>query len=240
MAIVYDEKHQPIAFNGQAFIRLARTADRGYTVPGSSKLSPIRLGPFLILRRVGSLAYIRTGLASNSRHPYPIISIIHLEPSSSIPATRSGLTSSSRQTPQTTVLSSLDHHITTTLGLATNRLLSRASDTLVIQWWHGDIAEFCISTLCLSFSLLSRRPFLSFVRPGTQRRHLLRDGVGRFQLFSCSYVLVLICCFILCSSSWHTLGLWLQRYACSPRRGSIHMFIYRYCIQRTACHKVSS
>ena len=78
MALAYDKTHKPIELSGAAYIRLVRGGKIGYQSPdGSSKLSPIREGPFRIVRRVGKLAY-ELELPKDWKI-HPVISIIHLE-----------------------------------------------------------------------------------------------------------------------------------------------------------------
>jgi len=77
MAISFDANHQPPQLEGRAYIRLVRRGKRGYSVPQSSKLSPIVLGPFPIKRRVGELAY-ELDLPPHLKI-HPVISVIHLE-----------------------------------------------------------------------------------------------------------------------------------------------------------------
>lgn len=77
MAMSFDANHQPPQLEGKAYIRLVRRGKRGYSVPQSSKLSPIVQGPFPIKRRVGELAY-ELELPSHLKI-HPVISVIHLE-----------------------------------------------------------------------------------------------------------------------------------------------------------------
>lgn len=73
----YDQKHRPIQMEvgSYAYLRL----HKGYTIPGlrNRKLSPQRVGPFLIKRKVGNLAY-KLQIAPVMRI-HPVISIAQLE-----------------------------------------------------------------------------------------------------------------------------------------------------------------
>lgn len=78
MALMFDSEHQPIVLKDRAYLRIVRKAKKGYTLPDSSAISPIRVGPFKILSQVNPLAYeleLPRGLAKI----HPIISIAHLE-----------------------------------------------------------------------------------------------------------------------------------------------------------------
>ena len=77
MAIYFDADHRPPKFQGKVWIRLAKTGRPGYHLPGNSKLSTIRTGPYTIKRRVGDLAY-ELDLPEHTRL-HPVISCIHLE-----------------------------------------------------------------------------------------------------------------------------------------------------------------
>lgn len=78
MSIVYDNHHQPPAFEGQVYVKLVRQPGvPGYRLPNSTKLSPINMGPYQILEKIGDLKY-RLDLPSSLRI-IPVISVIHLE-----------------------------------------------------------------------------------------------------------------------------------------------------------------
>lgn len=74
----YDQKHKPIQMEvgSYAYLRL----HKGYTIPGlrNRKLSPQRVGPFLIKRKVGDVAY-ELQIAPVMRI-HPVISVAQLEP----------------------------------------------------------------------------------------------------------------------------------------------------------------
>lgn len=74
----YDQKHKPIQMEvgSYAYLRL----HKGYTIPGlrNRKLSPQRVEPFLIKRKVGELAY-ELQIAPVMRI-HPVISVAQLEP----------------------------------------------------------------------------------------------------------------------------------------------------------------
>ncbi len=76
MAIQYDQHHTTPLFRGKVWLRLIRSG-KGYKMPGSSKLSPIRTGPFTIKRQVGQLAW-ELELPEHMKI-HPVISCIHLE-----------------------------------------------------------------------------------------------------------------------------------------------------------------
>ena len=52
MAFFFNEKHKPPFFKDKVFIRLIKAGKRGYQLLRSSKLSIIRMGLYLIRRRV--------------------------------------------------------------------------------------------------------------------------------------------------------------------------------------------
>ena len=76
MAIDFDKNHTPPHFKGQVWLKVVHMGT-GYRIPGSSKLSLTKVGPFKVKRRVGQLAY---ELELPKRYKFhPIISCIHLE-----------------------------------------------------------------------------------------------------------------------------------------------------------------
>jgi hypothetical protein len=78
MAYYFDKKHKPVELKGAAYIRLTRRPGHvGYSLEGNTVLSPTKMGPFPIVRRVGNLAYELKLPAELKIHP--IISVIHLE-----------------------------------------------------------------------------------------------------------------------------------------------------------------
>jgi hypothetical protein len=77
MAIQFDKDHTPPFFQGQVWLKLVKAGSHGYRLPASNKLSPIRTGPFQIIRRVGNLAY-ELDLPKTMRI-HPVMSCIHLE-----------------------------------------------------------------------------------------------------------------------------------------------------------------
>jgi len=82
MSIHYNGKHQPLELKpgDKAYISIAGSMETGYHLPHtiSHKLSPQRVGPFEILRKVGRLAYELRIPKTWKIHP--IISIVNLEP----------------------------------------------------------------------------------------------------------------------------------------------------------------
>ncbi len=72
----YDAKHTPLTIGSKAYLRLFH----GYTIPGltNRKLSNQRVGPFQILRRVGTLAYELKLPPTMKIHP--VVSVAQLEP----------------------------------------------------------------------------------------------------------------------------------------------------------------
>lgn len=60
------------------FLRVSGSAEKGYSLPNSLKLSVLRRGPFLVLKKVSPLAY-RLQLPDTWRI-HPVISVAHLEP----------------------------------------------------------------------------------------------------------------------------------------------------------------
>jgi hypothetical protein len=84
MSLYHDKKHKPISFTvGQkAYINLQRDIGKpGYKIPNDSvarKLGPQRVGPFSILRKIGSLAYELD--IPDKWKIHPVISVSHLEP----------------------------------------------------------------------------------------------------------------------------------------------------------------
>jgi hypothetical protein len=78
IAFYFDRKHKPIELKNYVYIRLTRKPRHtGYSLEGSSCLSPVKMGPFRIVRRVGNLAY-ELDLPPNL-HIHPVISVVHLE-----------------------------------------------------------------------------------------------------------------------------------------------------------------
>ncbi|EDN05113.1 predicted protein [Histoplasma mississippiense (nom. inval.)] len=79
MAESFDRSHsQPIIRVGDfAFLNLARKNEKGYVVRGSSKLSPLRIGPFKVVEKISDVAF-RLQLPPKWRM-HPVISVIHLE-----------------------------------------------------------------------------------------------------------------------------------------------------------------
>ena len=84
MAYYYDKKHKAVELKEQAYIRLVRKVGQvGYRLPDSTCLSPLKMGPFKIKRRVGELAY-ELDLPEDIKI-HPVISVIHLEQASDDP-----------------------------------------------------------------------------------------------------------------------------------------------------------
>ncbi|KAJ5543001.1 hypothetical protein N7461_009004 [Penicillium sp. DV-2018c] len=78
MAFYFDRKHKPVELKNYAYLRLTRKPGHvGYTLEGSSCLSPVKMGPFRIIRRVGNLAYELD--LPQSLNIHPVVSIVHLE-----------------------------------------------------------------------------------------------------------------------------------------------------------------
>lgn len=56
MADTFDDRHtKPPRLHGSVFIRYSKSLDQGYHLPGSSKLSVLKAGPFKIKRRVRAI-----------------------------------------------------------------------------------------------------------------------------------------------------------------------------------------
>jgi hypothetical protein len=78
MAFYFDRKHKPVELKKYAYIRLTRKPGHvGYSLEGSSCLSPVKMGPFRIIRRVGNLAYELD--LPQDLHIHPVVSVVHLE-----------------------------------------------------------------------------------------------------------------------------------------------------------------
>jgi hypothetical protein len=77
MAIIFDAKHRPPRLEGKVFLKVTKLGKPGYHVPNQSSLSPKKLGPFRIIRKVSPLAY-ELELPDSMRN-HPVISVIHLE-----------------------------------------------------------------------------------------------------------------------------------------------------------------
>lgn len=79
MAEVFDRNHRPptIQVGDWVFINLARKGQKGYAVKGSSKLSPLRIGPFRVIEKRSEVAF-RLKLPTGWRM-HPVISTTHLE-----------------------------------------------------------------------------------------------------------------------------------------------------------------
>jgi hypothetical protein len=57
MTITFDAKHRPQELEGKIFLWLSKPGKPGYHVLNQSSLSPKKLGPFKIVRKVSPLAY---------------------------------------------------------------------------------------------------------------------------------------------------------------------------------------
>jgi hypothetical protein len=79
MAVYFNEKHEPPKFlvGDRVWLKLVKGGRRGYQLPGGSKLSSIRAGPYRIVKKVGQLAY-ELDLPPHTRI-HPVISCVHLE-----------------------------------------------------------------------------------------------------------------------------------------------------------------
>ena len=86
MSYYFDRKHTPITMPDKVYLRLVRGAKGGYRVPSTTSMSPIRAGPFRVIRRVGRLAYELELPEYIKIHP--VISVIHLEPAPEDPYAR--------------------------------------------------------------------------------------------------------------------------------------------------------
>ena len=64
--------------NGKVYIQLAKeVGDTGYTLPRLMSLSPVKMGPFPIVKKIPNLAYKLDILESPGFHP--VISVVHPE-----------------------------------------------------------------------------------------------------------------------------------------------------------------
>lgn len=78
MAFYYDKHRRPVELSGKVYIRLTRkVGDTGYTLPCLTSLSPVKMGPFPIIKKVHDLAYHIDVPTSLGIHP--VISVVHLE-----------------------------------------------------------------------------------------------------------------------------------------------------------------
>lgn len=78
MAYYYNKRRKPVELTGKVFIHLVRkVGDTGYTLPCLTTLSPVKMGPFKILKKVHELAYEIDVPESLGIHP--VISVVHLE-----------------------------------------------------------------------------------------------------------------------------------------------------------------
>jgi hypothetical protein len=84
MSMYYNKNHKPVSFNvgDSVYINLQKDIGTpGYKLPNDTvarKLSPRRVGPFKVLKKVGDLAY-QLDISSNWRI-HNMISVAHLEP----------------------------------------------------------------------------------------------------------------------------------------------------------------
>ena len=78
MSHYFAETHIPFKPGDKVWIKVAKKLSVGYKIPDQSVLDPIKVGPYKILERIGSLAY-RVELPGNMKI-HPVISIVHLEP----------------------------------------------------------------------------------------------------------------------------------------------------------------
>jgi hypothetical protein len=79
MSYYYDQNHKPVEFkkNDKVYITLATGTNSGYRLPGATKLSERRVGPFKIISPVGRLAY-RLELPPQWKI-HPVVSVAYLE-----------------------------------------------------------------------------------------------------------------------------------------------------------------
>jgi hypothetical protein len=87
MAATYDKGHRisDIRVGDRVFINFAKKNDTGYTAPGikTPKLAPQRIGPFLVLEKVGENAF-KIDIPGDWRI-WPVISVRHLVKAPSTP-----------------------------------------------------------------------------------------------------------------------------------------------------------
>jgi hypothetical protein len=87
MAATYDKNHRitDITVGDKVFINFAKKNDKGYTAPGikAPKLAPQRVGPFLVLEKVGENAF-KIDIPGEWRI-WPVISVRHLVKAPSTP-----------------------------------------------------------------------------------------------------------------------------------------------------------
>ncbi|PGH05497.1 hypothetical protein AJ79_06804 [Helicocarpus griseus UAMH5409] len=76
-AAVIDVARQLITVGDKVFIRLAKKGEKGYTSKGQSKLSPIKIGPYVVIEEISQLAF-RLNLPPQWKI-HPVISVLHLE-----------------------------------------------------------------------------------------------------------------------------------------------------------------
>ena len=78
MVFYYNKHRKPVELEGKVYICLARkVGDTGYTLPCLTSLSPVKMGPFLIRKKVHNLAY-EVDIPDSLNIP-PVTSVIHLE-----------------------------------------------------------------------------------------------------------------------------------------------------------------
>ena len=78
MAEYYDKKHSKTKPADSVYLKVVRGVDKGYRIPNSTTLDPIKIGPFEVISKVSKLAY-KLNLPPHIK-VYPVVSVIHLEP----------------------------------------------------------------------------------------------------------------------------------------------------------------
>ena len=78
MAQYYDARHSEIKPSDKVWLKLAKGTAKGYRLPHTTAIDPIRVGPFAVKEKINDVAY-KLHLPTHIKI-HPVISIIHLEP----------------------------------------------------------------------------------------------------------------------------------------------------------------
>ncbi|GFF30572.1 retrotransposon polyprotein, putative [Aspergillus udagawae] len=127
MAVIYDDKHKPVELKDWAYIKIVKGIGTGYSLPSSSKLSPVKQGPFRIKRKVGRLAYELDLPATWRIHP--IISVIHLE--QAYPDDVYHRTAPRIEDAAPVIVEGQEEH-------EIERIIRQSADRCLIKWKNGD------------------------------------------------------------------------------------------------------
>jgi hypothetical protein len=79
MKMYYDARHIRPKFGSHAYLRIAKSHEKGYHLQNHTKLSPNKIGPLKIVQPHGPLAY-EIELPSWLKGVHPVISVEYLEP----------------------------------------------------------------------------------------------------------------------------------------------------------------